>query len=114
MLNATIVEGQVIGGLVQGLGYTLLERAVHDAAGQPQTGSLLDYLPPLATDVPPIDVRHLSSPSPFTWGGIKGVGEAGMIGGPAAIAAAVADAISPSAVNHLPITPAGVRSGAPG
>lgn len=108
MLNATIVEGQVIGGLVQGLGYALLERAAHDAAGQPQTGSLLDYLPPLATDVPLIDVRHLSSPSPFTWGGIKGVGEAGMIGGPAAIAAAVADAISPSAVSHLPITPARV------
>jgi carbon-monoxide dehydrogenase large subunit len=108
VINATVVDGQVVGGLVQGLGYALFERVVHDAAGQPQTASLLDYLPPFATDVPPIDVEHLCSPSPFTWGGIKGVGEAGMVGGPAAIAAAVADAISPCAVDQLPITPANV------
>lgn len=110
VLNATIVEGQVVGGLAQGLGYALLEHVVHDASGQVQTASLLDYLPPLATDVPEIDVRHLCSPSPLTWGGMKGVGEAGMVGGPAAIAAAVADALGAGSprIARLPITPASV------
>jgi carbon-monoxide dehydrogenase large subunit len=108
VLNPTIVEGQVIGGLAQGLGYALLEHVVHDASGQVQTASLLDYLPPLATDVPEVEVRHLCSPSPLTWGGMKGVGEAGMVGGPAAIAAAVADALGPGSppIARLPITPA--------
>lgn len=110
MLNEVIVEGQVAGGLAQGLGYALLEHVVHDSSGQVQTASLLDYLAPLATDVPEIEVRHLCSPSPVTWGGMKGVGEAGMVGGPAAIAAAVADAVGAGSprIARLPIGPASV------
>jgi aerobic carbon-monoxide dehydrogenase large subunit len=108
VINPTIVEGQVHGGIAQGVGSALLEEFVYDDAGQLQTTTLLDYLVPTATDVPSIEVHHLETPSPFTVGGIKGMGEGGAIAPGAAIAAAVEDAIrplTPAHVDRLPLTP---------
>jgi carbon-monoxide dehydrogenase large subunit len=108
VINPTIVEGQVHGGIAQGVGSALLEEFVYDDAGQLQTTTLLDYLVPTSTDVPSIEVHHLETPSPFTVGGIKGMGEGGAIAPGAAIAAAVEDAIrplTPAHVDRLPLTP---------
>ena len=108
VINPTIVEGQVHGGIVQGIGSALLEEFVYDVAGQLQTTTLLDYLVPTATDVPFIEVHHLETPSPFTVHGIKGMGEGGAIAPGAAIAGAVEDAIrplTPAHVDRLPLTP---------
>lgn len=109
VINPTIVEGQFAGGAIQGLGAALLERLSYEpGTGEPQTTSFMDYLLPTSDTVPEIEIAHLASPSPNTWRGIKGVGESGAIGVPAAIAAAVADAVSPlrdSGVNALPLLP---------
>ena len=108
VVNPTIVEGQIHGAVVQGLGEALLEAIVHDADGQMLTGTLMDYALPKADDVPPLEIGHLETPSPLTPGGIKGMGEGGTIGAPAALANAVADAIRPLGVRvtDLPIRPA--------
>ena len=107
MLNPTIVDGQVHGAIVQGVGGALLEQMVYDDGGQPLTTSYLDYLVPLAGDVPDIEVDHIESPSPLTIGGVKGLGESGMIATPAAVANAVADALAPfgAKVRRLPLAP---------
>lgn len=93
VINPLIVEGQVHGAVGQGIGEALLEALVYDAEGQLLTGTLMDYALPRATDVPAIEVAHLETPSPLTPGGVKGMGEGGTIGAPAAIANAVADAL---------------------
>jgi carbon-monoxide dehydrogenase large subunit len=110
MLNPTIVDGQVHGALVQGVGGALLEHMVYDESGQPVTTTYLDYLVPLAGDVPDIEVDHIESPSPLTVGGVKGLGESGMIAAPAAVVNAVADALAPfgAAVRRLPLSPEAV------
>jgi carbon-monoxide dehydrogenase large subunit len=107
MINPQIVDGQIRGALAQGVGGALLEQVVYDADGQPQASTLMDYLLPTAAEVPPIEVAHCSSPSPLTPGGIKGMGESGLIATPAAIASAVADAVAPLGghVERLPLTP---------
>jgi carbon-monoxide dehydrogenase large subunit len=107
IVNPQIVDGQVHGGVAQGVGAALYEEVVHDAQGQLQTASLVDYLVPTATEVPSIEVVHLESPSPTTLGGYRGMGEGGTIGAPAAIANAIADALAPLgvAINELPVTP---------
>ncbi len=107
IINPLIVEGQVHGGVAQGIGAALMEEVVYDEAGQLLTGTLMDYLVPTAAEVPTIEVRHLETPSPTALGGFRGMGEGGTIGAPAAIASAVADALSPLGieVNELPITP---------
>lgn len=107
IINPRIVEGQAIGGVAQGVGAALLEEVVYADNGQPLTATLMDYLVPTATDVPPVIVRHLERPSPTTLGGFKGVGEGGTIGAPAAVANAVADALSRFGVEvaELPLTP---------
>jgi carbon-monoxide dehydrogenase large subunit len=107
MINPKIVDGQVIGGIVHGIGNTLFEWMRYGADGQPLTTTLADYMLPTATEIPPIDLLHLSSPTPLNPLGIKGVGEAGVIPMSAAIVAAIEDALSPFRV-HLsgsPITP---------
>ncbi|HZD69424.1 MAG TPA: xanthine dehydrogenase family protein molybdopterin-binding subunit [Actinomycetes bacterium] len=112
IINPTIVEGQVHGGVAQGIGGALLEELVYDEDGQLRTTTFLDYLLPGSTDVPPIEVSHLETPSAFTIGGVKGMGEGGAIAPGAVIAAAVQDAIRPIGrvfVNELPLTPARVR-----
>ncbi len=107
MLNPLLVDGQVHGGVAQGIGGALYEDLAYDAAGQLRAASLLDYLVPTACDVPPLEVSHLETPSRVTPGGQKGMGEGGAIGAPAAIAGAVADALAPLgvAVTALPLTP---------
>src|SRR5690606_33196034 len=112
MLNPAVVDGQVAGGIAQGIGGALLEEVVYDENGQCLTGTLMDYLPPTASDVPPIEIAHVVTPSPFSAGGMKGVGEGGAIAPAAAIANAVADALrefSPR-VNRVPLTPERVRA----
>jgi carbon-monoxide dehydrogenase large subunit len=107
MLNPTIVEGQIHGGIAQGIGGALLEELIYDEGGQLVTTSLMDYLLPTASEVPPIAIEHLQTPSPFTPGGMKGMGEGGCIGALAATANAVADALAPfdARITALPLRP---------
>jgi carbon-monoxide dehydrogenase large subunit len=105
VVNPTIVEGQVHGAVVQGIGEALLEQIVHDEAGQLVTGTLMDYALPKADGVPSFEIGHLETPSRGMPGGVKGMGEGGTIGAPAAIANAVADAVAPFGITitRLPI-----------
>jgi carbon-monoxide dehydrogenase large subunit len=107
LVNPLIVDGQVHGGVAQGIGAALYEEVVYDDQGQINTGSLVDYLVPTACEIPPMQIVHLESESPTTLGGFRGMGEGGTIGSPAAIANAVSDALSPLAIeiNELPVTP---------
>lgn len=107
MVNPLIVDGQVHGGVAQGVGAALLEEVIYDEGGQLLTGTLMDYVVPSASEVPRMEVHHLQTPSPTALGGFRGMGEGGTIGAPAVLANAVADALSPLgvAVNELPITP---------
>jgi aerobic carbon-monoxide dehydrogenase large subunit len=101
------VEGQVHGAVAQGLGEALLESIVYDAEGQLLTGTLMDYALPRADDVPTFEIGHLETVAPGMPGGVKGMGEGGTIGAPAALANAVADAVGPLGVRimALPISP---------
>ena len=107
LVNPLIVDGQVHGGVAQGIGAALYEEVIYDDQGQINTASLVDYLVPSACEIPPIQVVHLESESPTTLGGFRGMGEGGTIGSPAAIANAVSDALSPLGIeiNELPVTP---------
>jgi carbon-monoxide dehydrogenase large subunit len=97
VINPTLVEGQHAGGFAQGLGNVLHEEVRYSDQGQPLCATLLDYTPPLATDVPQLRIVHRETPSP-TVGGFRGVGEATIIATPAAIAGAVEDALAPLGV----------------
>lgn len=108
ILNPMIVEGQTVGAIAQGIGGALLEDLVYDAeSGQFLAGSLMDYLYPSATEVPPVEIDHLETPSPVTEGGIKGMGEGGLSVAPAAVLNAVADALGPFdiTIDRSPIDP---------
>ena len=107
VINPLLVDGQIQGGVAQGIGHALLEEIPYDEQGQPLAVTLLDYLVPSAWDVPPIETIHIESPSPYTMGGVKGMGEGGAINAPAAIANAVTDALSPFdiRITRTPITP---------
>lgn len=107
LVNPLIVDGQVHGGVAQGIGAALYEEVVYDAQGQITTASFVDYLVPSACEVPPLEVVHIESVSPTTLGGFRGMGEGGTIGAPAALANAIADALSPLGVSidELPVTP---------
>ncbi len=107
MVNPMIVNGQVIGGTVQGIGTALYEEAAFDTSGQPLNGTLADYQIPGATEVPDIRLSHMCTPSPWTEFGIKGMGEGGAIAPPAAIGNAVNDALAGLGVelSQSPMTP---------
>jgi aerobic carbon-monoxide dehydrogenase large subunit len=107
VINPMIVEGQVQGGVAQGIGAALYEEVVYDAGGQLLTASLADYVIPGAGEVPAIETVHLDTLSPSTVGGFRGMGEGGTIGAPAAIANALADALAPlgGEIYELPMTP---------
>ena len=107
MINPLIVDGQVHGGTVQGIGGALLEHLVYDGSGQMLSQTLMEYLLPSATDVPTIEVLHMETPSPFTIGGIKGMGEGGAIAPLPALGNAVSDALAPFgvSVDALPLSP---------
>jgi carbon-monoxide dehydrogenase large subunit len=100
-LDSVMADGQLLGGLAQGLGEALMERIVYDADGQLLTGSLMDYALPRAADIPPVALHHVDTPSTANPLGVKGVGEAGCIGVPAAIVNAAIDALSPFGVTDL-------------
>jgi len=95
MVNPMIVDGQIHGGVVHGIGGALYEHYVYDDTGQILTSTFLDYLPPKATESPSVEVEHLVTPSPFTSIGAKGMGEGGSVPVPALIANAVEDSLAP-------------------
>jgi carbon-monoxide dehydrogenase large subunit len=111
MVNPMLVEGQIVGGTAQGIGGALLEEIKYNAQGQPLTTSLMDYLLPTACDSPPLQLVHQHSPSLLNPFGVKGVGEGGPIGPPAALANAISDALRSFKVefNRTPITPQQIR-----
>jgi len=106
IINPMIVDGQVHGGVAQGIGAALYEEMVYDEDGQLVSASLVDYVIPSAVEIPKMDVVHIESESAVA-GGFRGMGEGGTIGAPAAIANAIADALSPLGINvsTLPMTP---------
>lgn len=112
LLNPRIVEGQVLGGIAQGIGGAFYEELVFDDQGQLLTGSFMDYLLPTAVEVPPVIQSHHESPSPHNPLGVKGVGEAGTIPGHALIASAIEDALRPLGVRitKMPLSPNAVKS----
>lgn len=95
VVNPALVDGQIVGGVVQGLGAALMERCVYDGDGNLLTGSLMDYALPRADWAPPIHIEHVETPQPGTETGVKGAGEAGIIGAIAAVWCAVNDALRP-------------------
>jgi carbon-monoxide dehydrogenase large subunit len=106
VINPIIVEGQVHGGVAQGVGGALYEEMAYDDEGQLLTGTFMDYLVPTAMELPPIETVHLEYPSPRNPLGVKGLGEGGAISPPAAIANAVEDALAPFGV-RVTATPLG-------
>ena len=107
ILNPLIVDGQVHGGVAQGIGQALWEQAVYDDSGQLVTGEFMDYTMPRAHMMPWIESGHTVTPTPVNPLGVKGVGEAGTIGASPAVVNSVVDALSPLGVRHLdmPLTP---------
>jgi len=101
IINPLLVDGQVHGGVAQGMGQALYERAVYDDTGQLLSGELMDYAIPKATMVPWIESSHTVTPSPVNPLGVKGVGEAGTIGASPALVNSVVDALSPLGVRHI-------------
>ena len=111
LINPMIVDGQLHGGITQGIAGALYEEIRYDEEGNILTTSLMDFLPPTMAEIPNIEIHHLETISDATITGAKGLGEGGTIGAPAAIANAVADALRPLEVeiDELPITPARLR-----
>ena len=110
MINPMIIEGQIRGGATQGIGKALFEQVLYDDDGQLLNASLMDFLAPTMSEVCPVEVVHMESPSPLTVGGMKGCGESGIIGSPAAIGNAIVDALSGRGeLTVLPFTPERVR-----
>jgi len=112
MINPLIVDGQVHGGTAQGIGGALMEHLVYDENGQFLSPTLMEYLLPTAQTTPPIEVHHMQTPSPFTIGGFKGMGEGGAIAPLPALANAVSDALAPLgvSVDALPLSPDRIRA----
>lgn len=109
MINPNVVEGQIAGGTVQGIGGALLENMVYDDDGNPLSSTFVDYLLPTATEVPPIEYGHVEIPGPGV-GGYKGVGEGGAIGATPAVINAINDALAPLGVTltRLPASPVAI------
>jgi carbon-monoxide dehydrogenase large subunit len=107
LVNPMVVDGQILGGLAQGIGTALFEEMPFDASAQPLASTLADYLLPGSTDVPVTRIEHIETLAPHTEFGVKGIGEGGAIAAPAAIANAVNDALRPLRAELLvsPITP---------
>jgi carbon-monoxide dehydrogenase large subunit len=112
VINPMVVDGQVQGGVAQGLGNALYEELIFDAHGQPLTATFLDYPLPGPTEVPSMELGHVETPSPLNPEGIKGAGEGGTMPVPAVIASAVDDALAPIGVvvDRVPIQPAWLRA----
>jgi carbon-monoxide dehydrogenase large subunit len=106
-INPMVVDGQLHGGIAQGIGQALFEEAVYDEAGQLRSGSLVDYLVPTAADLPPFELSATTTPSPVNPLGTKGIGEAGTIASSPAMINAIVDALAPFGVKDIsmPATP---------
>jgi carbon-monoxide dehydrogenase large subunit len=111
VVNPTVADGQITGGVLQGIGGALLEELVYGEDGQLQTGSFIDYLLPTASEAPEFVLEHADVPSPLNPLGVKGLGEGGAIGPPAAVANAVEDALADLGVvvHECPLGPSQVR-----
>lgn len=112
IINPMIADGQVHGGIAQGVGNALLEEIVYDGTGNIVTSTLADYLPPTSHEMPPVELHHLETHSPATVTKAKGLGEGGTIGAPAAIINAINDALAPFgvAIDEMPATPQRIRA----
>jgi carbon-monoxide dehydrogenase large subunit len=111
IINPLVVDGQIAGGVAHGIGNVLYEDVPCDAAGQPLAATFMDYLLPMATEVPPVTIGHLETPSPINPAGVKGAGEGGTIPALQAVAAAIEDALAPFGVRvrRLPLSPERIR-----
>jgi carbon-monoxide dehydrogenase large subunit len=109
-INPMIVQGQIHGGVIQGLGEGLQEIAIYDEGGQLLTGTMMDYAVPRASQMPRIETGFTVTPSPVNPLGVKGIGEAGTIPAAAVLVSAVCDALAPLGIRHIdkPLTPARV------
>jgi carbon-monoxide dehydrogenase large subunit len=101
IINPKLVEGQMYGGIAQGIGQALAEGVVYTPEGQPLTGSLLDYALPKATGLPPVLLETMETPSPTNPLGVKGIGELATVAAPVAVANAVMDALASAGVRHI-------------
>ncbi len=112
IINPMIADGQVHGGIAQGIGNALLEEIIYDENGGILTATLADYLPPTAHEIPPIELHHLETPSVNSITKAKGLGEGGAIGAPAAVINAINDALTPFGVqiDEMPATPQRIRA----
>jgi carbon-monoxide dehydrogenase large subunit len=112
IINPMIADGQVHGGIAQGIGNALLEEIIYDDSGNILTSTLADYLPPTAHEIPAIELHHLETPSTASITKAKGLGEGGGIGAPAAVINAINDALSPFSVqiDEMPATPQRIRA----
>ena len=112
LINPMIVDGQILGGVVQGIGNALLEEIIYDDVGNVLTATLADFLPPTSREIPPIELFHLQTLNGATITRAKGLGEGGAIGAPAAIINAINDALAPFGVtiNEMPATPQRIRA----
>ena len=108
VINPLLIDGQIRGGVVHGIGDTFIEEVAFDENGQPLASSFLDYLLPLATDAPEVETVHLETPCPHNLVGVKGAGESGTIAALAAVISAVEDALQPLGIQirESPVTPA--------
>jgi len=112
VVNPLIVDGQIVGGVAQGIGTALFEEIPYDPQGQPMATTFADYVMPGAPEIPMIKVGHMVTPAEATMYGMKGMGEGGAISPPAAIANAVADAFADigAQFNETPLSPRRVRA----
>jgi len=112
LINPMIAEGQVHGGIAQGIGNALLEEIIYDENGSILTANLADYMPPTAREIPPIELHHIETPSVNSITKAKGLGEGGTIGAPAAVLNAINDALAPFGVqiDEMPATPQRIRA----
>ena len=111
LINPMVVDGQVRGGVVHGIGNALFERMIYDENGEPITVNYADYLLPTAPEMPRIEIIHLESPSPINPIGVKGAGEGGTIPAAACVISAIEDALAPFQVRitEHPLSPARLR-----
>jgi len=112
LINPMIVDGQILGGVAQGIGNALLEEIVYDDVGNVLTATLADFLPPTCREIPPIELFHLETLNGATITQAKGLGEGGAIGAPAAILNAINDALAPFdvTIDEMPATPRRIRA----
>jgi carbon-monoxide dehydrogenase large subunit len=112
LINPMLADGQIVGGIAQGIGNALLEEIVYDGDGNILTASLADYLPPTAREVPFVEIVHLETVTDASITGAKGLGEGGAIGAPAAVINAICDALTPFGIElfEMPATPERIRA----